>query len=56
MVDFTDKEKETIANVLRYRRNTLLQMLNQDRRIHPILMEFLELEISITDKLKVKRT
>jgi hypothetical protein len=56
MVDFTDKEKETIADVLRYRRNNLLQMVNQDKRIHPIMVEFIMLEDSILKKLNIEKS
>jgi len=56
MEDLTAKEKETIANVLRYRRNTLSQMVQQDHRIHPDFVDFITTEKSILDKLELKQS
>ena len=56
MEDLTNKEKETIANVLRYRRNTLVRMVQQDSRIHSEFVEFLTLEKNILDKLGLKQS
>ena len=55
MENLTDKEKETIANVLRYRRNTLSQMVQQDSRIHSEFVDFVTTEKDILDKLGLEQ-
>ena len=55
MTELSDKEKQVIANCLRYRRNALMQMSQQDQRLHGDFVAFVIEEGVILDKLQIPR-